>query len=211
MASKPAIRVTSLLLVLICALSFGLLPVSAEAMAMPDLSNFIKQVENGHSTIIRGVYASDGFALPVIQQPTNNAAYVSGAEDVLTEFSLARSYGNIGMLAHNHLAGKYFSSLSQGSKIQLVYGNGKVENFIVTRILRYQALTPSSPYTNFIDLESGDTLTVNQVFYKVYTGARHVTFQTCIAQDNELSWGRLFIIAEPFTVAESNDGSQKQQ
>jgi hypothetical protein len=197
MAPKRFFQITSFIVVLFYALSFGLLPASAEAMAVPDLNTFVNNVENGHSTIIRGIYAPEAFALPVIQQPKDNAAYVANTADVVTEFSMARRYGNIGMLAHNHLAGKYFSSLHLGSQIQMVYGNGKIENFIVTQVLRYQALSPNSPYTNFVDLESGKTLTVQQVFYKVYTGERHVTLQTCIAQNDEPSWGRLFVIAEP--------------
>ena len=204
MAPKRFLQLTSVIVILAYALSFGLLPASAEAMAVPSLNTFVASVENGHSTIIRGVYAQDAFALPVIQQPKDNPAYVSAAEDVVTEFAMARRYGNIGMLAHNHLAGKYFSSLQLGRQIQVVYGDGTVENFAVTKILRYQALSPNSPYTNFVDLESSKKLTVNQVFFNVYTGERHITFQTCIAQGNEPSWGRLFIIAEPLpTVSHS--------
>jgi hypothetical protein len=209
MAPKPVFRLTSFLIVLIYALSFGLLPASAEAMATPDLPSFVHQVENGRASVIRGVYARDGFALPVLQQPRENPGYVSGAEDVVTEFALASRYGSIGLLAHNHLAGKYFSSLGLGSQIQLIYGDGQVENFLVTRILRYQAISPTSPYTSFVDLESGETLTVNQVFTRVYTGGRHLTFQTCIAQGGELSWGRLFIIAEPLPDY-SDDGAAAQ-
>jgi hypothetical protein len=40
-------------------------------------------------------------------------------------------------------------------------------------------------------------LTVDQLFGKVYRGERHVTFQTCIANPESPSWGRLFVIAVP--------------
>jgi hypothetical protein len=40
-------------------------------------------------------------------------------------------------------------------------------------------------------------LNAEQMFKRVYFGDRHVTFQTCIESNGELSWGRLFIIAEP--------------
>lgn len=205
MAPKRFYQLTSLLLVLVYALTIGLLPARAEALFLPSLHSFVSSVENGRSTVIRGVYARDAFALAVVQQPKDNPAYVSSAQDYVTEFSLARRYGTIGMLAHNHLAGASFFLLEQGDKINLVYGNGKIQTFVVTKIIRYQALSPNSPYTPFLDLETGQTKTVEQVFYEMYSGKGHLTLQTCIAQDKELSWGRLFIIAEPMPPVEHDE------
>ncbi len=205
MAPKRLTQLTSLLLVLVYALTIGLLPARAEALALPSLNSFVSSVQNGRATVIRGIYAREAFALPVVQQPKDNPAYVSSASGYVTEFSLARRYGTIGMLAHNHLAGASFFSLEQGDKISLVYGNGKIETFIVTKIIRYQALSPNSPYTPFLDLETGQTKTVEQVFYEMYSGKGHLTLQTCIAQDDEPSWGRLFIIAEPMPLIEHDE------
>ncbi len=205
MAPKRFYQLTSLLLILVYALTFGLLPASAETLALPSLHSFVSSIENGRSTVVRGVYVREAFALPVVQQPKDNPAYVSAASDYMTEFSLARRYGTIGMLAHNHLAGEHFSLIEQGDKISLVYGNGKIETFTVTKIIRYQALSPDSPYTPFLDLETGKTKTVEQVFYEMYSGKGHLTLQTCIAQDNEPSWGRLFIIAEPMPPVEHDE------
>ncbi len=109
------------------------------------------------------------------------------------------------MLAHTHLAGKYFPLIKKDDKINLVFGNGKVETFIVTKIIRYQALSPDSPYTPFLDLETGETKTVEQVFYEMYSGKGHLTLQTCIVQGDELSWGRLFIIAEPMPTVKHDE------
>jgi hypothetical protein len=201
MAPKRFLQITSFIIILFYALSFGLLPASAEAQNVPSLNNFVTSVENGHSTIIRGLYARDIFALPVIQQPKDNPGFVANADDVVTEFSMAQRYGTIGMLAHNHKAGQYFPLLKLGDKIDVVYGNGNVETFIVTKVQRYQALAPNNPYTPFIDLETGEQKTVEQVFFGMYTGERHLTLQTCIAEGDELSWGRLFIIAEPLPAA----------
>ena len=79
----------------------------------------------------------------------------------------------------------------------MVYGDGKVEYFKVTRLLRYQALQPRSMVSDFLDLESGERLTWQQVFKKTYQGAQHVTFQTCIERNGDQNWGRLFVIAVP--------------
>ena len=202
MAPKRFLQLTSFTIILICALTFGLLPASAEAAALPDLNSFAQSVDINWPGIVAGVYVQNDFALPVVQQPASNPAFVSSKEDVLTEFSMVRSYGNVGLLAHNHLAGKNFSMLELGEQVQIVYGNGEIETFVVSKIYRFQALTPNSPYTNFVDLETGEKMDVTTVFNKVYTGERHVTFQTCIAQGDELSWGRLFIIAEPLPPVE---------
>ncbi len=74
----------------------------------------------------------------------------------LTQFRMASNYGNVGLLAHNHLSGKLFSDIAVGQEIRLVYGDGSVEYFVVTEVLRYQALQPNSPWSNFRDLETDD-------------------------------------------------------
>jgi hypothetical protein len=115
-------------------------------------------------------------------------------------------YGNIGLLAHNNLSGKSFSSLAAGQQVRLVYGDGKTETFIITEVMRYQALQPNSPYSSFRNLDtSEETLTAEQMFKKVYLGDRHITFQTCIEAYGNSSWGRLFVIAVPKTEYRSYD------
>ncbi len=169
----------------------------AETPARPDLTSFSAAVQNGDGSTLRGVYAEDIFAAPVVQQPSCDAAFVSPATDVLTQFSAAAQYGNIGLLAHNYLTGQYFSRLVPGQGIQLIYGDGRTEGFMVTHIYRYQATSPSSPYSDFIDLDAHEYSSASALFAKVYTGERHITFQTCIEANGDLSWGRLFVIAEP--------------
>jgi hypothetical protein len=110
---------------------------------------------------------------------------------------MAKEVGNVGLLAHNHLAGQTFINLSVGDEVRLVYGDGKVEYFIVTQTLEYQALQPYSPYSNFRELETNTILTADTLFRKVYRGDRHVTFQVCIEAEGIDAWGRLFVIAEP--------------
>jgi hypothetical protein len=81
--------------------------------------------------------------------------------------------------------------------IQLVYGDGRIETYQVTHIYRYRATSPNSVSSDFVDLDTQKTLTASELFKKVYKGSRHVTFQTCISQDGNASWGRYFVIAEP--------------
>lgn len=164
---------------------------------LPAFAEFSKSVQNNKANDLRGVYVPGVLALPVVQQPSNNASYVSNRDGEATQFRMASQFGNIGLLAHNHLSGRFFSQLAVGQEVRLVYGDGKVETFIVAEVLKYQALQPNSPYSEFRSLDDNKTLTAEQMFKRVYFGDRHVTFQTCIEKDGSLSWGRLFVIAIP--------------
>ena len=184
--------------------SFFAQPASALSLhnnevTLPDFTEFSKSVENGDKSILRGVYVSGVLATPIVQQPADNSGYVSSTDGVLTQFSLPSQFGNVGLLAHNSLSGKSFFQLEVSQEVRLVYGDGRVEYFIIQRILQYQALQPKSPYSDFRDLSSDEILTTEQVFRKVYTGDRHVTFQTCIAANGISTWGRIFVIATPKT------------
>lgn len=164
---------------------------------LPNFSDFSKAVQNGQASVLRGVYVPGVLALPIVQQPAGNAGYVSTDDGKLTQFAMASKFGNIGLLAHNHLSGKLFPQLASGQEVRLVYGNGKVEYFVIKEVLQYQALQPTSPYSSFHNLAKDETLTAEQMFKRVYLGDRHITFQTCIAKDGSSSWGRLFVIAIP--------------
>ena len=160
---------------------------------IPTLSNTIEADPR-----LRGLSIKNAMDLPVIQQPAGDTNFVSPEDGVVTQFASAASYGNIGLLAHNYLSGKSFSQLEIGQELQLIYEDGKVESFVITDILRYQALDPKNPYSSFQNLESMDeVLTVGQMFDRAYQGDRHLTLQTCIAADGLSSWGRLFVIASP--------------
>lgn len=180
-------------------ISLFLNPISALAMgnAVPTFTDFSKTVQNGDKNVLRGVYVANVMALPVVQQPSGNAGYVSNTDGETTQFRMATQFGNVGLLAHNHLSGKNFSQLAVGQEVRLIYGDGKVEYFVISEVLRYQALQPNSPYSSFSNLDKKETLTAEQMFKRVYFGDHHVAFQTCIEKDGELSWGRLFVIAIP--------------
>jgi hypothetical protein len=162
-----------------------------------DFRNFYNPIQNGEADVIRGVYVSNTLALPVVQQPDNNPYYVSGHDGEVTQFATASQYGNIGLLAHNNLSGKSFSKLSVGQEVELVYGDGRIEKFVITEVLRFQALQPQSQQSSFLNLDHAETLSANQMFNRVYSGSRHLTFQTCIKANGNMSWGRLFVVATP--------------
>ncbi len=164
---------------------------------LPDFTDFAQPVENGDINILSGVYVPNVLALPVIQQPEGNAGYVSNKDDQATQFAMASQFGNVGLLAHNYLSGRFFSELTVGQEVRLVYGDGKVEYFVVTEILRYQALEPNSQLSSFRNLDYHEVLSAEQMFKRVYAGERHVTFQTCIPANGTISWGRLFVVAKP--------------
>jgi hypothetical protein len=148
--------------------------------------------------IVQGVHVKGTLDLQVVQQPEGDTNYVSPNKDELTQFATVSQYGNIGLLAHNYLSGKAFSRLMIGQDVHVLYSNGETESFVITEILSYQALDPKSPYSSFRSLKNEtEILSVGQMFDRVYRGDRHITFQTCIANDGVASWGRLFVVAEP--------------
>ena len=164
---------------------------------LPDFTDFAQPVENGDVNILSGVYVPDVLALPVVQQPSGNAGYVSNKDGQATQFVMASQFGSVGLLAHNYLSGRFFSELTVGQEVRLVYGGGKVEYLVVAEILRYQALEPNSQLSSFRNLDQSEVLSAEQMFKRVYAGERHVTFQTCIAANGTLNWGRLFVVAKP--------------
>ena len=165
--------------------------------ALPGFADFSRSVQNGDATVLRGVYVPDVLALPVVQQPVDRPYYVSNHDGEATQFGMASQYGNIGLLAHNTLSGRDFSRLSIGQQVRLVYGDGRVEDFLVANILRFRASNPESVSSSFRNLDRKETLSAGEMFTRTYAGERHLVFQTCIAANGNVSWGRLFIIAVP--------------
>jgi hypothetical protein len=135
--AKQSLQRTSLLLAIIISLFYN--PISAKAIgesgSLPAFADFSKSVQNGDAKALRGVYVEDVLALPIIQQPSGNPAFVSNNDGEITQFGMASQYGNLGLLAHNHLSGESFSDLLIGQQVRLVYGDGKIETFVITEIL----------------------------------------------------------------------------
>lgn len=158
---------------------------------------FSKWVQNGEADTLRGVYVPKVLALPVIQQPADDSYYVSNRNGEATQFSIAAQYGNVGLLAHNNLSGRFFSDLAIGQEVRLVYGDGKVEYFMIKEILRFQALQPESISSVFRNLDRNEFLSAGEMFKRAYVGESRVVFQTCIEAEGNASWGRLFVVAIP--------------
>jgi hypothetical protein len=165
--------------------------------SMPTLSSFVESVRNGDATSLRGVYIQGVTAHRIVQQPAGQPGYVSQDSRAITQFNMAAEAGNVGLLAHNYLAGTSFKQIMPDQQVDLVYGNERVESFVVSQILRYQALDPYNSMSEFRNLDTGIIVTAEELFQQVYRGERHVTFQTCIEFGGNPSWGRLFIIARP--------------
>jgi hypothetical protein len=164
---------------------------------IPGLRRFIAKVTNGEPETIRGVYVADVLALPVIQQPDGDAAYVSEEDGVVTQFQSAAHYQVTGLLAHNYLAGELFDGLEPGQTVFIVMGNGDTRRYRVTGVFRYQKLSPNSLRSRLIDLETNQSLSTAEVFGRFYKGEHKVTFQTCLEGEGLLNWGLVFIVAEP--------------
>jgi len=146
---------------------------------------------------VRSVYLEGIRYLRIEDQPSGRAGFVSPRENVLTSFQLASRYGNVGLIAHNYLAGKHFFDLKLGDKVHLMDGTGIAHAYQVVRIRRFRALTPRSSRSRLQDLEDDQLYSVNEVFKQIYMGSHHLVLQTCIAEGDVREWGRLFIIAEP--------------
>ncbi len=164
---------------------------------LPEKTHIAENYKFDDPEILRGVFVDDLFALRVLQQEGRGTVYVSDQANSVTQFGLAEKYGNTGLLAHNYLSGKLFFDLEIGQSVSLVYGNGCLEAFTVTEILKYQALLPDDPYGDLRDLSNGEIISSSRVFDYAYKGDRHLTFQTCIEAEGNPSWGRIFVIAEP--------------
>jgi hypothetical protein len=192
--SITQITASVFLVILFC--SFAV-PESVQAKsslpAMPELKSFVERVKNGDANILRGVYVQDVMAYPIIQQPGGDSKYVSTHAAVVTQFDMAARMGNVGLLAHNNLAGASFFKLVEGSQIALVYGDGRTETFVVEKILKYEVVARGV----YKDIKTQQTLDTGEVFDIAYGGEYHLTLQTCIENEGNFSWGRMFVIAKP--------------
>jgi hypothetical protein len=200
LTSARSILIVGLVLVLFTAL----VPIGnvhalsqGEETELPSIDTFVSQVSNGQAGELRGIYIPAQLAALVVHQPAGDPDFVSPRQNVVTQFNLASQFGATGLLAHNYLAGENLAALQHDQIFYLVYGDGRVAAFLIKEILRYQALEPESSYSQFVDLANNDILTATELFTRVYDSPGKVILQTCIAREKNLSWGRLFIIAEP--------------
>lgn len=166
----------------------------------PELSNFVTSVRNNQPGTVTGIFAPGLFGMPVTGQPNADETYVSSEENVLTQYKKPSEFGVVAILAHNYLnSGKLLSQVSPNQEIFVVYGDGKVRRFRVSSVQYYQALSPHDNRSDFRDLNGpgGEILRFDQLFNRVYTQSNQLVFQTCLEANGDLSWGRIFISADP--------------
>lgn len=167
---------------------------------MVSLNEFVDTVVDGQSNVVVGLYVPGVLALPVGQQPQGNSGYVTREPEQATQFDLAGDYGTIGILAHNDLAGAQFSGVIPGQYAIAIFGDGRMEYFLIDTIQSYQALSPTSTYSDFVNLDgSNEHLTAGQLFNRIYAPGNRMVLQTCIEGEGNPSWGRMFIIGTPAT------------
>jgi hypothetical protein len=164
---------------------------------LPSLPAFINSVKNGLSGVVRGVYAAGEFAFSVAQQPAGDYDYVSTDPKSVTQYGPLAETGSIVLLAHNNLAGMKFFLLKKGATITIIFGDGATLNGKIFSLDSYQALDPLDAFSSLLNLDTREVLDSAQTFLKYYMEKGMITFQTCISQDNNPSWGRLFVVAKP--------------
>jgi hypothetical protein len=162
------------------------------------LDQFVGTISGQEPGIVSGVFVTGRFSLPVVQQPAGNSSFVSSDDGTATQFETAKGYGTIGLLAHNYLSGKLFFDLREGDEVIIIYGDGSQERYRINQIARYKALSPTSVYSDFVDLSdpARETLPAGEVFERIYTARDRVVFQTCTEAEGNPSWGRMFVTAE---------------
>ena len=149
---------------------------------------------------VSGIYLGGDRYLRVIDQPQGKPEYVSSISGVATQFQLAARHGNIGLLAHNYLGGRYFLDLKPGDFVFVMDGHRRTRCYRISSSYQYQALDPRNPRSQFIDLQTSQVCSSKDVFQRIYTGSHHLVLQTCIQKGYIREWGRLFIIAEPHSM-----------
>jgi hypothetical protein len=183
----------------------------AVAVSQANLASFVSSVSNGKSGQIVGIYVDGTFAFGVGRQPGGDASYVTENANEVTQFGLAAEYGSQAFLAHNYLAGAAFSALTEGQLITVVYGDGRTENFRISGMQRYQALSPDSTQSRFVDLDNGEEISASKLFHTVYNSGNALVLQTCIANGDVSTWGRLFITATPAGDSVAEDAAPESE
>ncbi|TAK13395.1 MAG: sortase [Anaerolineae bacterium] len=185
-------RLSLLLLCLILAFPAGS-PASRFALPQTGIAavDTPAPAHKGRAAAVTRVTAAGLFDYPVIQ----NGDSAPSAADTVGQYAAAARRGSIGLLAHNHSAGRSFFVFSIGDLITLTFDDGSTQSYEVTAIHIYQATDPDDFSQPFLD-DRGKELKAKEVFNREYSPGT-LTFQTCIAKDGHSSWGLLFIRAEP--------------
>jgi hypothetical protein len=180
----------------------GLNALEADHGHSEGLHEFILAREGDTSQVLLGVYVEEVLALEVVQQPEGDNLYVDNAWGTATQFRSAADHGATGLLAHNYLSGDLFFRLDLGQEVSLIFGGGRMEEYVITDIQSYKKLPGDLRSSYYTNLDTGETVSTPDLFGRMYTGGDKVTFQTCIERGGDWSWGRIFITAERISALE---------
>lgn len=140
-----------------------------------------------------------GLTFSIVQQPRTNTLFVSPLPDVVTQYARVNTDCwngknlNIGLLAEEQWTGRYVKNLQVGDEIEIDYGYGYAETFIVSEVTYYQA-TSAGIFSDFVSQETGLVYSSLQLGNLIYCRhPRRLILQTCIDYGN----GRLFVEALP--------------
>jgi hypothetical protein len=168
---------------------------------LPAFHEFAASVSDGQAGVVQGIYAAGLFAYPVVQQPPDQPLFVSEDPGLVTQIAGYSAYGVIGLGAHAGLAGRSFYDLAIGQEVWVVYGDGQVASYTITRIEAYQVLLKEQGTAVYVDLETGVPYTWEEIFRMYYAGGNEqLVLQTCLARPNSPSWGRTFFTGQPVDV-----------
>ncbi len=143
------------------------------------------QLENGTQLLVAG-------------QPIGSIGYVSNMPGVVTRFQQADQLGSIGLIAHNYLSGEEFFKLQIGDRIVMIDKQvNETSEYRVIAVEQYQALQPTSIHSRFLNLDNGENISAHQLSQRIYGREGYLILQTCVENEGNLEWGRLFVIAEP--------------
>lgn len=167
-----------------------------DTIQLVGLEEFTEAVTTGEADRITGLYVPEIGGFYVIQQPAGNDGIVSPVEGVLTQFLRPASSRVIGLLAHNYASGVWFERIKTGSLLYVLFGDGRREVYRLKIKKQFQAVNSDSPTSDFINLTNGETNSADEIYQQMYAGKPHLTLQTCIEQNDNLNWGRLFLLAD---------------
>ena len=153
-------------------------------------------LHNSQSEVVR-IEVKGILDYPVAQQPAERPGFVSSVPDEVTQFAAPAQNDVLAFLAHNYLAGDEFSEITENTVVSVTYTDGSTQWFLVEAVEAYQALQPTSLFSDFRSLDTGELFDVQSIYDRVYGGSYPLVMQTCIEFEGNNVWGRLFILAEP--------------
>lgn len=162
-----------------------------------DFESFLSEVTNGDAGTVTGIYVAGLLKLRVLQQPSQDVAFVSNEDGTATQFQSPALYGVIGLLAHNFLSGKHFLSLAPGHEIRIIFGSGSFQRFQVSAIADFERMTRFDIRSNFRDLMTDQLLSSKDLFARYYREGNYLTLQTCLEGEGYSNWGVRMISAVP--------------